>query len=143
MSRYEWDTNCADLELRRLQNGFTAEDHTNFAATLLRNYARTQERVHIETGSLRSSGTSEVTRSTSRQWRGEISYGGMSRGVKNPVRYAVSELFGRSPRYGGPPAHDYMLPTRFIDVEMVTEVDHFFGRGHTTPHLPSCPHEAP
>jgi hypothetical protein len=129
---YEWDTSCADLELRRLENGFTEYDFTNFAAILLRNHLQVQATVHIETGSLRASGTAEVDHSGHDRWEGHISYGGTSAGVKNPVRYAASELFGRSPRYGGD--HDYLRPAEHIDEEMVGPVSSFISRGRRTPH---------
>ena len=129
---YEWDIRCADLELARLQRGFTGYDHINFAAVLMRNYLATEAAVHIETGSLRASGKSTVEHSSDTRWEGEISYGGASGGVKNPVRYAASELFGRSVRYGG--NHDYLAPAHYIDEEMVGPVSSFITRGRNTPH---------
>lgn len=129
---YGWDIRCADLELRRLQDGFTSYDHHNFAAVLMRNFLATQAAVHIETGSLRASANSDVERSTDTRWEGSISYGGASGGVKNPVRYAASELFGSSPRYGGD--HDYLRPTQHIDEELMGPVSSFISRGRRTPH---------
>lgn len=128
----EWDIRCADLELRRLQDGFTAYDHANFAAVLLRNYLQTQAIVHIETGSLRASGDVDIDHSTGERWEGHLAYGGASGGIKNPVRYAASELFGRSPRYGGD--HDYLRPTEHIDDELIGPVTSFISRGRRTPH---------
>lgn len=130
--RYQWDVKCANVELKRLQDGFTDYDHFNFAAVLARNFMATQAIVHIETGSLHNSGQAEVTRSGKRRWEGEIRYGGISGGVNNPVRYAASELFGRSLRYGGD--HNYLRPTQHIDDEMVGPVASFISRGRRTPH---------
>jgi hypothetical protein len=128
----EWDIRCADLELRRLQDGFTETDHLDFARVLLTNAARSEAVVHVLTGSLKASLDVEVTKSGKRRWQGEIRYGGESAGVNDPVRYAVSELFGRSPAYGGD--HDYLAPTEFIDAEMVGPVSFFITRGRGTPH---------
>jgi hypothetical protein len=134
MSSYEWDTSCADLELARLEHGFTDYDHTNFARVLFKNFAQTLADVHIITGSLLASGKTDVTESTHERWHGYIAFGGPSYGVKNPVRYAVSELYGRSLNYGGPESHDYMRNTRFIDEEMAGPVSSFITRGRRTPH---------
>lgn len=132
MSTYHWDTTCADLELRRLHDGFTMYDHHNFGAVLFKNFAQTQIDVHVITDSLRQSGRADVTRSGRRRWVGEIIYGGFSSGVKNPVAYAAAELFSNSPRYGG--QHDFMRSTRFIDDEMIGPVSSFISRGRRTPH---------
>lgn len=129
---FEWDTRCADLELRRLREGFTGYDHLNFGRILFENFARTQAAVHIITDSLRQSGRADVTRSGRRRWEGEIIYGGFSSGPKTPVDYAVAELYGTSPKYGGD--HDYMAPTRFIDEELLGPVSSFISRGRNTPH---------
>jgi hypothetical protein len=128
------DIRCSDWELRRLQDGFTAEDHLNFTSVLLRNYVKSYQDIHVETGSLRGSGEAEVDRTGDYVWEGHISYGGASLGVKNPVRYAVSELFGTSPRYGGPPSHDYLKYTQHIDDELIGPITTFTFRGHRTPH---------
>lgn len=134
MSEYVWDTRCADLELARLADGFTSYDHANFSRILLIAYGRTVKDVHIETGSLLSSGRVDTTASTGDNWSGEISYGGRSAGINGTVRYAVSELYGRSPKYGGPPAHDYLRNTEHVDDDMIGPVTSFFSRGRRTPH---------
>lgn len=134
MTSYEWDTSCADLELRRLQDGFTGYDHANFSRVIIAAFTRTVKDVHIETGSLLASGRVEATDSTGDRWEGEISYGGRSAGVKNPVRYAASELFGTSPRHGGPPSHDYLRNVEHIDDDMIGPLTSFFSRGRRTPH---------
>lgn len=134
-TRYEWDVSCADLELRRLSDGFTGYDHVNFARVLAMGYARVQADVHIETGSLRGSIDMDVSSATGERWVGEIDAGGASVGVKNPVRYAASEYFGTSPRYGGPPSHNYFRnveQTMPDDIQSV--VASFVSRGRRTPH---------
>lgn len=134
MSVYEWDTSCADLELDRLRHGFTAEDHAAFAGVFLANFGQAVASIHIETGSLLGSAKADIEHSSGQRWEAQMSFGGSSGGVKNPVRYAVSELFGRSPKHGGPPNHDYLRHTAFIDQVYVAAVDAFFDRGHHTPH---------
>lgn len=134
MTGYEWDTRCADLELERLGDGFTSYDHANFARVLLMHYVRTVQAVHVETGSLLSSGKAEPLHSDHERWEAQISYGGASAGVKPVVRYAASELFGRSPKYGGPPAHNYLRSTEHIDDDYLGPISSFFSRGRRTPH---------
>lgn len=55
-------------------------------------FQATQDTVHVVTGSLKSSGrkSTEFQRAT-REWKGEISYGGVSLGPNNPVNYAIYE----------------------------------------------------
>ena len=101
MAKYEWDTRCADLELARLERGFTTEDFTNFAATLEMGFQTVQNTVHVMTGRLRESGQRTVTEASSSHWEGEISFGG------NGVKWAASEFFGYSDKHGGYPSHAY------------------------------------
>lgn len=134
MSSYEWDTRCADMELARLERGFTTYDHMNFARVFLTNFTRTVQNIHIETGSLLSSSRADMVESSPVRWDAQMSFGGSSAGVNNPVRYAVSELFGTSPRHGGPPSHDYLRTTAHIDDDFVGPVASFISRGRRTPH---------
>jgi len=145
MAKYEWDTSCADLELRRLGDGFEQRDFINFARVLAMGYVRAQADVHIETGSLRASMDMDVTTSTSDRWEGHISAGGTSSGEKNPVRYAASEFFGTYPKHGGAPNHSYFRRLGWnpfggavigvpIEDDMLGPVTSFFSRGRNTPH---------
>src|SRR4051812_6142527 len=127
MTTFEWDTKCADLELARLQHGFTTTDHANFSRVLLAGYARTVKDVHIETGSLLASGRVDALDATGNRWSGEIRYGGLSAGIKNPVRYAAAELFSNSPRYGG--QHNYLRGVDHIEDDYIGPVTSFFSRG--------------
>ena len=127
MTTFEWDTQCADIELERLQDGFTGYDHANFSRVIIQAFARTVKDVHILTGSLLSSGRVDAIDSTGERWSGEIRYGGTSAGVKNPVDYAAAELFlGES--------HDYLRHVENIDDDMMGPVSSFFSRGRRTPH---------
>jgi len=132
--KYEWDIRCADMELRRLEEGFTGYDFTNFARILLQGFQRVVSDIHIETGSLLSSSRVEVLDSTPGRWEGEIKVGGDSAGVNNPVRYAASELFGTSPKHGGPPSHDYLRHLDHIDEDLLGPATSFISRGRRTPH---------
>lgn len=144
---YEWDVRCADLELHRLQDGFGTEDFLAMAGVVTAAYLLVQSDVHVVTDSLRQSGKLEISPSHDGDFEAEISFGGASGGVKNPVRYAASEFFGRSPKHGGPPSHTFFkeigwTPPRFgsfsgaapIEDDMVLPVEAFFDRGHSTPH---------
>ncbi len=165
MTKYQWDITCANRELKRIQRGFTEEDHASFAAVLLAGYIRVQSAAHVETGRLRASGSSDVTRSTARAWHGHMSFGGQG------VPYAASEFFGYSPRHGGYPSHAYyrgvgwqptprgftsngdvpwsQLPVRDapgtsgIQDEMIEPVGAFITRGKLTPHTHDCPPASP
>lgn len=159
MAQYEWDTSCAELELDRLQLGFTPEDFQHFAGVLAMAYTRTQADVHVETGRLRQSGSSSVDVATPDRWEGEISYGG------NGVKWAASEHFGYSDKHGGWPSHQYfrrigwlpmprygnhdlgdvpwnqgpisnMPSTQGVPIEddMLNQITSHFSRGRRTPH---------
>lgn len=156
MTEYEWDTSCADLELSRLERGFTEQDHLGFARVLVQGFAKAQADVHVETGRLRASGHANIDRAGAHDWSGEISFGG------GAVKWAASEFFGYSPRHGGWPSHQYFkklgwLPnersfiegegaawtqgpardvpgSEGIQDEMLDPVTGFFDRGHATPH---------
>lgn len=130
MSDVDVDIRCADLELRRLGDGFAGVDLLAFAGVLVGNFLATQGAVHQITGSLARSGRAAVTDSSGSGWEGEIRYGGES--TPKNVGYAVAELYGRSPKYGGD--HDYLRPAHNIDGELVDKVADFVDRGHFTPH---------
>lgn len=134
MTTHRWDNRCADMELDRLQRGFTGYDHANFGRVLLMGFGTVVKDIHIESGSLLASSKVEPIENSAHRWEGQISVGGASAGVKNPVRYAVSELFGRSPLYGGPPAHDYFRNLHHIDNDLMGPVSSFISRGRRTPH---------
>lgn len=136
MSSYRWDTRCADLELARLERGFTGNDIAALGGVLLAAFVETQTEIHVETGRLKASGEAKLLHSGSHAWSGEISYGGnFSYGGKRAGRYAASEYFGTSPRYGGPPNHNWMRHAEGdVGGDMEAVVDAYFNRGHLTPH---------
>lgn len=144
MTDFEWDIRCADVELLRLQEGFTRYDGMNFGRVLIEGYGRVVKDIHRDTGSLAQSAKFDVDTSSSERWEGHISVGGESSGVKNPVRYAASEFFGSSPKYGGPPSHSYFKSLgwslhgttdgRNIGDDMMGPAASFISRGRNTPH---------
>lgn len=66
-------------------------------------FADTQVKVHVITGSLKLSGSTYTTYD-GKQWEGTITYGGESTGVHNPVTYAIYELARRG-------THDFFRGT--------------------------------
>lgn len=70
-------------------------------------FADTQAAVHVETGSLKSSGKTD-TGVTGHNWHGEITYGGPSAGIHNPVDYAIYEKRRRGP-------HDFFGNLQLLD----------------------------
>jgi hypothetical protein len=74
---------------------------------LYKGFAETQAAVHVITGSLKTSGKIS-TGFDGDTWKGEISYGGASLGVNNPVTYAIYE----KARDG---AHDFFTPLKALD----------------------------
>lgn len=89
-------------EVRRLANplGDNSTLSDTFEAIITTQFQLTQKAVHIQTGSLKSSGKLDTDKDGN-SWKGVISYGGISSGIHNPVRYAGHEL-----ERGG--LHDYM-----------------------------------
>lgn len=96
------DYSQMDHELDRIDSLPDGEMKGLLDAVLAAAFAATQEDVHVETGSLKSSGRTE-SHSAGAKWQGEIHYGGPSMGPNNPVDYAIYEK-----ARGGP--HDFFLP---------------------------------
>lgn len=98
------DWSDVDEELDRLERMPTPEMTNLLDAALAELFGLTQTVVHVQTGSLKSSGRrdSKVNRA-GRTWQGEINYGGPSTGVNNPVDYASYEQARDD-------SHDFMRP---------------------------------
>jgi hypothetical protein len=83
-------------------------------AVLRSGFKSTQAVVHVITGSLKLSGKlNSYTEGDT--WVGEISYGGVSLGVNNPVTYAIYE----KARDGD---HDFFTPLRALDTAYVNAI---------------------
>lgn len=107
MIHIESDFSDVDRELSRLDN-VPVSVHLELEVILATAFARSQQEVHVITGSLHASGTIESDLKDD-IWKGEIEYGGPSLGHKHdPVEYAEYEQ-----RRGG--SHDFMASTYPLD----------------------------
>lgn len=88
--KYSYDTRDVDAELTRLGKGLDAATVVKLDGRMEQLFRQTQAQVHVITGSLKKSGKRR-TYPTPYRWRGTITYGGYSRGVNNPVKYAEYE----------------------------------------------------
>lgn len=105
-----------ELELERLAHMPDPKTIVELDAILSSQFAATQVAVHIETGSLKSSGkmTSAVD-AEAHTWEGTMVYGGPSLGVNNPVDYAIYEK-----ARGGP--HDFLASAELLEVLYTTAI---------------------
>ena len=117
MIRLERLTEGIDDEVDRLAKGLSETDILKFEAILTRQYEATRIKVHVVTGSLKSSGKASSD-SNDHKWEGVISYGGFSFGVNNPVDYAEFEL-----ERGG--NHDYLAPAVAMEQRYVDAINAF------------------
>jgi len=110
-------TDGITAEIDRLSDGPTAKDLLHFEAVLQRQFAATQVKVHKITRSLATSGkmSSDMKGNS---WQAEITYGGPSSGVHNPVDYAEYER----ERDG---SHDFFSPLEGMSHEYVAAMEAF------------------
>lgn len=112
-----------DKELNRLDR-VPEEAAANLDIVLAAGFFKTQQSVHIETGSLKSSGK-VFSEFKMNEWKGTISYGGPSTGVNNPVTYAIYEK-ARGTTWLGPSSvkgdHDFMRPLTKMDEAWVKAI---------------------
>jgi len=87
-------------ELDRLDRIPTFKDKAALDAVLVAGFKEMQADTHVRTGSLVSSEKQE-SKEHGKKWEGQLSAGGVSTGVNNPVNYAIYEK-----ARGGP--HDFM-----------------------------------
>jgi len=119
MIRLERLTNDVEKEVDRLSDGPTLEDLLEFERVLIQQYRATQAAVHVQTRSLKSSGKMASSH-RGNTWEGEITYGGPSEGIHNPVDYAEYER----ERDG---AHDFLAPAEAISAEYIAAMNKFLG----------------
>jgi hypothetical protein len=118
----EMDISDVERELDRIIDGPGKEDILEFEAVLATQFQITQQAVHIQTGSLKSSG--KVSSSTTpTRWQGELKYGGLSGGIHNPVKYAHYEQERDS-------SHDFMQPAYALDDRYGDAVESWLKGGH-------------
>jgi hypothetical protein len=117
MIRLQRISNGIDEEVDRLAAGPTMTDFAKFEAVLQRQFTATQAAVHVITRSLKTSGkiSSDSTNDT---WSGEITYGGQSQGIHNPVDYAEYERA----RDGN---HDFLAPAERLSAEYISAMEEF------------------
>lgn len=103
------DFRAIDREIDRItQRMPDAKMRAALDSVLNLGFKETQKAVHIETGSLKTSGKKgSKTSKVRKRWEGTIEYGGPSGGVHNPVDYAIYE----KERDG---THDFMAPLYII-----------------------------
>ncbi len=106
-----------EKEIDRLANGPTPADFLKFEAVLAQQFQDTQRTVHVVTRSLKSSGKVNSS-SGGNSWKGEITYGGQSEGIHNPVDYAEFER----EREG---AHDFLAPAIGISDSYIAAMNAF------------------
>lgn len=117
MIRFERVTNEIEKEVNRLANGLQFKDLIKFEKVLIVQFAGTQAKVHVITGSLKLSGRVS-SGAPNGNWEGSISYGGKSSGIHNPVDYAEYER----EREG---RHDFLAPARDLDSKYIDAVMEF------------------
>lgn len=97
-----------DRELNRIGNMPDARTIAQLDRVLSAGFKATQAAVHVKTGSLKSSGEKDSAfQQATKEWKGEISYGGVSLGPNNPVDYAIYEMRRHPDELGD---HDFMRP---------------------------------
>lgn len=94
------DWSEVEKELGRLENLPDIKAAAVLDVVLSTAFAATQADTDVITGSLKASGSADSEVSNN-EWRGTITYGGLTSGLNNPVRYAMYE----QARGGG---HDFM-----------------------------------
>jgi hypothetical protein len=119
MIKIERLTNGIEDEVNRLADGPTLMDLEHFEIVLDLQFVATQEAVHVITGSLRSSGRASSNMSEG-TWEGEITYGGPSTGIHNPVDYAEYE------RERGN-FHDFLAAVKIYEEYYVRAMNSFLG----------------
>jgi len=118
----EVDISDVEKELDRIIDGPGVADVVEFESVLASQFQITQQIVHIITGSLKGSGKiSSVLEEN--KWEGQITYGGPSVGIHNPVKYAHYE----QERDG---AHDFMEPIYSLDGRYGDAVEDWLKGGH-------------
>jgi len=107
-----------EAEVNRLADGPSSADLLAFEIVLEDQFRATQAAVHVITRSLKGSGRSEF-KMDNNSWEGEISYGGPTTGINNPVDYAEYER----EREG---AHDFLAPAERLSSGYIRAMQEFF-----------------
>jgi hypothetical protein len=97
----EGDYSEVDREFKMLHNAPSPKGVKALETVLFLAYEAQKQNTHVLTGSLKSS-TKRESEKRFREWEGTITAGGASKGINNPVDYAIYEK-----ARGGP--HDFQL----------------------------------
>lgn len=117
MIKIERLTNGIEDEIDRLAAGPTQADLFKFDVVLTHQFVATLDAVHVVTGSLKSS-AKVASNATEDKWEGQISYGGVSAGIHNPVDYAEYER----ERDGD---HDFLAPAEALSDSYIAAMNSF------------------
>jgi len=122
--KFEVDFSEVTRELDRLAKGPDARAYAAFESVFVEAFAVIEEDVHIETGSLFSTGKIESSMEGPFEWEGTIRYGGPAPGMINdPVYYGVFELARGGEHFFFRAAHE------LIPHDMVLTTIEFFANG--------------
>lgn len=97
------DYSALDSFIRKMEHAPSPKGVAALEAVLNTGLGMVKTATHVDTGSLKSSVTSESEKVPPHSWEGTITAGGPSTGVNNPVDYAIYEK-----ARGG--AHDFFEP---------------------------------
>jgi hypothetical protein len=117
MIRVETELDDMYYEVDRLSRGPAYSDLLDFEIVLQDQFQASQRAVHVQTRSLKMSGKSSFN-STKDKWEGEITYGGPSGGIFDPVDYAEYER-----ERGG--LHDFLAPVERLSREYIAAMRKF------------------
>ena len=111
------DYSALEKELDRLKGMPGPKARALLNAVLKEGFVTSQARVHVITGSLKSSGKSSSKGSkATHTWEGTIEYGGPSKSVNNPVDYAIYEKARGED-------HDFMGNLHLLHSQYITAIE--------------------
>lgn len=119
MIRIEAILDDIEKEIDRLVAGPTTADLLKFETVLASQFRATQIAVHKITFSLMLSGK-VASNMSNNKWEGEITYGGSTTGIHNPVDYAEYER----EREG---THDFLEPAIELSDSYITAMNDYLG----------------
>lgn len=102
------DTSQVDKSLDRLLTRFAPELFLKWEARLARAFLECEAKIHVETGSLKSTARPE-SEGDGFQWHGQVKVGGAAPGqIRDPAYYGVYELARGGRHFFLEPAYDIM-----------------------------------
>lgn len=108
------DTRQVDKSLDRLLTRFAPELFLKWEARLARAFLECEAKIHIETGSLKSTARPE-SEGDDIQWHGQVHVGGAAPGqLRDPAYYGVYELARGARHFFLEPAYQIMGPNEIV-----------------------------